>query len=77
MLVMADDDLKKQKLPDESGEETASGSSPDVESDDDVDEMYKKFFGNKPGGKTLAEEVSGDEEARRTKPNIEKEEEEE
>jgi hypothetical protein len=66
MLVMKADDLKKKGLPDEGGESAASGSSPDVESDDDVDEMYEKFFGNKPKGKTLAEEVEGDEQARRT-----------
>ena len=65
------------KTPSEADEESAGGSASDVESDDDVDEMYEAVFGHKPKpGVTMADEVEAAEKARRGHPVHEEEEEE-
>jgi len=73
-------DIKKQiqqQDKDVYGDTTISGSSPDPESDDDVEKVVEEVTGEKPkqGEEfSISDEVEKDEKARRTKPEIEKEE---
>jgi hypothetical protein len=73
-------DIKKQIQQQDKnvyGDTSISGSAPDPESDDDVEEVVKEITGEKPeqGQQfNISKEVEKDEKARRTKPEIEKEE---
>ena len=65
MAMSTSDDIKKQiKKQDDQvyGDDIAN----DPESDDDTDEMFKKFVGHKPKkGENIADEVDEAEKARR------------
>ena len=56
-------------VPENIGQQDSVGGSESApETDDDVDEMYERTFGNKPRpGSTIADEINEDEEALRTK----------
>jgi hypothetical protein len=59
-----DKELEQQE-EDFYGEESVGGHMKGLKEDDDVEIMYKKVYGNKPKGRTIAEAVEKDEKLRR------------
>ncbi len=59
-------DEKEKELEEAVAEDSAElgASATEPAADDDVDKAYEKVFGNKPRGKTLAEEIEEDEKSR-------------